>query len=120
MIHYRKNLKIRARKLRKNMTWEERHLWFDFLKELPIRFFRQKPVGDYVLDFYCPKLRLAIDLDGGQHYEPVGLDYDARRTENLEKLGIRVVRYSNRDIHEHFTAVCENILAILAEQAANA
>ena len=77
-----------ARQLRKEMTKEERHLWYDFLRTCPAKFYRQKIVGNYILDFYCDKEKLAIELDGSQHYETSGQEYDQRRTEYLQSLGI--------------------------------
>ena len=92
-----------ARELRKNMTKEEKHLWYDYLKPyrqtFGIAFTRQKVFGNYILDFYCPKAKLAIELDGSQHYEEDALYYDKKRTAYLDKHGIVVLRYTNRDIH---------------------
>lgn len=98
-----------AKKLRKNMTREERHLWYDFLKEYPIRFQRQKIIGKYIADFYCAKAKLVIEIDGSQHYEDVGLVNDEKRTEYLMQYGISVIRISNREIWENFSGVCEKI-----------
>ena len=103
----------RARKLRKEMTKEERHLWYDFLKDYPVKFYKQKIVGSYILDFYCEKARLAIEVDGTQHFEAAGMEYDKARTAYLETLGIRVLRFSNRDINQDFRGVCEAILLAL-------
>ncbi len=96
--------------LRKNMTKEERHLWYDFLKDLPITFHRQKVIGKYIVDFYCAKAKLVIELDGSQHYEEDGLKKDSVRDEFLKDLGLAVVRYSNDDINRNFDGVCEDIL----------
>ena len=95
-----------ARKLRKDMTREERHLWYDFLREYPIRFLRQKVIGSYVVDFYCAAAKLVVELDGAQHYSDYGKSYDAWRSEKLEKDGCKVLRFSNGDIHERFYGVC--------------
>ena len=113
MDKYRNDLKANSQVLRNNMTKEERHLWYDFLCGVKPRFHRQKPIQVYVLDFYCPKLRLAIELDGGQHYEEKNISYDAKRTRSLAKAGIRVLRFSNKDINEHFPEVCGSILAAI-------
>ena len=94
-----------ARALRKSMTREERHLWYDFLRGYSPRFVRQKVVGRYILDFYCDAAGLAIELDGSQHYEAAGQLHDAQRTEYLEGFGIRVLRFSNLDVMQHFDAV---------------
>ena len=98
-----------AKSLRKNMTKQERHLWYDFLKQLPVQFYRQFTIESYIIDFYCPKARLAIEIDGSQHYEDEAVQYDIKRTKALESHGIAVVRYTNRDINERFTAVCDDI-----------
>ena len=99
-----------ARDLRKNMTPWERRLWDDFLREQSPRFLRQKPIGRYIVDFYCPALRLAVELDGGQHYEEEGRISDACRTAELNRLGVRVLRFSNLDVDRNFQGVCEHIL----------
>ena len=88
--------------LRKSMTREERHLRYDFLRGYSPRFVRQKVVGRYILDFYCDAAGLAIELDGSQHYEAAGQMHDAQRTEYLEGFGIRVLRFSNLDVMQHF------------------
>ncbi|WP_455501167.1 endonuclease domain-containing protein [Gemmiger sp.] len=98
-----------ARALRKNMTREERHLWYDFLRGYSPRFVRQKVVGNYILDFYCDAADLAVELDGGQHYEEESRRHDAQRTEYLEELGIKVLRFSNLDVMQHFEGVCRVI-----------
>ena len=103
------NLLQYARQLRKEMTKEERHLWYDFLKDYPVKIYRQKIVGNYILDFYCEKAKLAIELDGSQHYEDAGQDYDQKRTDYLNELGIEVFRVSNLDVHRNFRGVCEAI-----------
>ena len=82
---YNKNNIAIARKLRKDMTREERKLWHECLRKLPIKFYRQKPIGNYIADFYCPKLHLVIELDGSQHYQDKGIVYDTERTKELSK-----------------------------------
>ena len=99
-----------AKTLRKNMTKEERHLWYDFLKNLPITVNRQKVIGNYIVDFYIATAKIVIELDGSQHYENEGIKTDAKRDEFLNSLGIKVLRYSNLDIHQSFESVCQNIL----------
>ena len=98
-----------ARELRRNMTKEERHLWYDFLKTYPIQFKRQYSVGIYFADFYCYQARLIVELDGSQHYEPEESEQDSQRTTFLERQGFTVLRFSNRDIWERFRGVCEAI-----------
>ena len=95
-----------AKELRKNMTKEERHLWYDFLKNYPIRFLRQKVSGRYIADFYCAKANVVIELDGSQHYEDEGFVNDKKRTEYLEQYGIKVIRISNLDVLRNFEGVC--------------
>ena len=103
------SLKPYSQKLRKEMTKEERHLWYDFLKSLPIMINRQKVVGKYILDFYCAKAKTAIELDGSQHFEKEGVDKDVERDAYLKEQGIKVLRYSNYDINRNFEAVCIDI-----------
>ena len=98
-----------SQKLRKNMTKEERHLWYDFLRTYPIQFKRQYTVGCYVVDFYCYEARLVVELDGSQHCEPDAIEYDRRRTEYLQQQGLYVLRLSNRDVTTQFRSVCETI-----------
>ena len=95
-----------ARELRKNMTKEERHLWYDFLKTYSIKFTKQKVLGKYIADFYCAKANLVVELDGSQHYEDEGLINDKNRTEYLKQYGISVIRISNLDVMKNFEGVC--------------
>ena len=99
-----------AKVLRKNMTKEERHLWHDFLKTLPVTVDRQKVIGNYIVDFYIASSKIVIELDGSQHYEHSGMEKDAKRDSFLYDLGIEVLRYSNLDIRQRFERVCEDIL----------
>ena len=110
---YNPKLKQNSQSLRKNMTKEERHLWYDFLKSLPITFNRQKIIGSYIVDFYCADAKLVIELDGGQHFEQEGLLNDKIRDEYLNSQGIRVLRYSNTDINKNFEGVCQDILSFI-------
>ena len=112
---HNKQLVPLAKQLRKEMTKEERHLWYDFLRACPEKFTRQKIVQQYILDFYCDKAKLAVELDGSQHYEAEGIAYDAVRTAALNRLGIRVLRFSNTDVKTNFRGVCEAILQALKE-----
>ena len=104
--HHKKQLQY-ARALRKEMTPEERHLWFDFLRNYPVKIYKQKPIDNYIVDFCCISAKLVIELDGSQHYEDAGKQYDFERTEYLEGLGFLVVRFSNLEINREFRAVCE-------------
>lgn len=99
-----------SRFLRKNMTEEERHLWYDFLKYLPITVNRQKVIGNYIVDFYIASEKVVIEIDGSQHYENKGVILDKKRDENLKRLGMTVLRYSNYDISHNFEGVCSDIL----------
>jgi len=99
-----------AKTLRKNMTKEERNLWYDFLKTLPITINRQKVIGNYIVDFYIASVKIVIELDGSQHYEEKGVENDVKRDEYLNSLGIKVLRYSNLDVNQRFESVCEDIL----------
>ena len=99
-----------AKYLRKNMTREERHLWYDFLKPLPVMVHRQKVIGHYIVDFYIAEAKLVIELDGTQHYQRTGAQHDAQRDTYLHSLGLTVVRYSNADINQRFDAVGQDIL----------
>ena len=102
-----------AKKLRRDMTKEERHLWYDFLKTLPQTFNRQKVIGPYIVDFYCASAKLVIELDGSQHYEEDASTDDRTRDQWLAAQGLTVVRYPNTEIMKHFPAVCEDILRLL-------
>ena len=109
-------LLINARSLRKNMTKEERHLWYDFLRYCRPRFRRQEIVSNYILDFFCHEAKLAVELDGSQHCEPAAVDYDRKRTAHLNALGITLVRYSNLEVRNNFEGVCQHILGLLESQ----
>ena len=98
-----------AKNLRSNMTKEEKHLWYDYLKNYKVRFSRQKILGKYVADFYCAKANLVIELDGSQHYQEKELDYDKARTEYLSKFNIKVVRIPNNEVNKNFDGVCRYI-----------
>ena len=103
-----KNVPI-ARKLRKEMTPWERKLWYCFLKAYPIRFQRQKMIGNYIADFYCASAKLVVELDGGGHYTPEEQKRDMLRTKEIEKYGIQVIRFCNLDVDRHFYEVCSAI-----------
>ena len=103
-------LTANAQKLRKNMTKEERNLWYNFLKELPITINKQKVIGNYIVDFYCASAKIVIELDGSQHFEEQGKRYDEKRDEYLKSLGLTVLRYSNYDVNTNFYGVCTDIM----------
>ncbi|MGN0492628.1 MAG: endonuclease domain-containing protein [Acutalibacteraceae bacterium] len=102
-------LTYNAKTLRKNMTKEERHLWYDFLRSYPVRFLRQKVIDNYIADFYCHEARLIIELDGSQHYEEKGLLKDKIRTEKIESRNFTVIRIPNNAVNNNFGGVCEYI-----------
>ena len=113
---YKKDNIENARELRKNMTDQERKLWFCFLRSFDIRFQRQKCIDNFIADFYCHSARLIIELDGSQHYTDQGKKQDNVRTEVLEKYGIHVLRFSNKDVDENFKGVCRMIDRIIKER----
>ena len=106
---YNSKLISNAKQLRKNMTKEERHLWYDCLKLLPVTVHRQKVLGPYIVDFYIASPKIVIELDGSQHYEPEHQTRDAQRDGYLMENGYRVLRYSNADINYRFREVCDDI-----------
>ena len=98
-----------AKALRTQMTKEERRLWYDYLKGLPVTVNRQKVIGPYIADFYCAKAKGVIEIDGSPHYEDGAMEADAERDAYFRGLGMRVLRYSNREVHQNFSGVCEAI-----------
>lgn len=95
-----------VKELRRKMTKEERHLWYDFLRGYPVKFYRQRCIGPYIADFYCHQAQLVIELDGGQHYTKEGAAADAERTRLLEQYHLHVMRFSNSDVQQNFYGVC--------------
>ena len=102
-----KSLVPYAKDLRRDMTKEEKRLWYDFLRNHPVRFQRQKILGQYIVDFYAASARLVIELDGSQHFEDGGIAYDARRDSYLAEYGLRIIRIPNNEINRNFDGVCE-------------
>ena len=98
-----------AKILRKNMTKEERHLWYDFLKQLPVTVHRQKAIGNYIVDFYIAEAKLVIELDGSQHFEEDGIKRDEARNGYLQAQGLTILRYANSDVNQNFQGVCQDI-----------
>ena len=98
-----------ARRLRREMTPQERKLWYLFLRSYPVKCYKQRIIGPYIVDFYCASAKLVIEIDGSQHYEDAGRTHDVERTAYLNSLGLRVYRYSNADINSRFERVCESI-----------
>ena len=104
---HNKSLVPLAKALRKNMTKEERHLWYCFLRDYPVKFCKQKIFGKYIVDFYSAEAKIVIELDGSQHFEDVGLIKDKERNDYLAKYGLRVIRIPNNELNESFDSVCE-------------
>ena len=98
-----------ARRLRREMTQHERKLWYLFLRKYPVKIYKQRIIGKYIVDFYCASARLVIELDGSQHYEPDGKAYDSNRSAYLAELELEVLRFSNRQIDRYIEGVCEQI-----------
>lgn len=104
-----------AKHLRKSMTDEEKHLWYDFLRTYPVRFIRQKIIDGYIVDFYCAKAKIVIELDGSQHGEEENLLKDSVRDSELLKYDIKVIRIPNYEIWKNFTGVCDHIDSIVKQ-----
>ena len=105
-----------ARRLRKEMTPHERKLWYLFLRTYPVKFYKQRIIDRFIVDFYCASAKLVIEIDGSQHYEESGTNQDLKRTTILESYGLKVIRYSNREIDREFSFVCEDIDRIVHER----
>ncbi len=112
MKPYNTTLVPRSRIMRREMTPAEMHLWLDCLKLLPYKFRRQRPFGRFIVDFYCAELKLVIEVDGDTHFTDQGITYDAERTQHLESMGLRVVRFTNAEVFSNLAAVRENILSM--------
>ena len=102
-------LTLRARELRETMTEQERKLWHLFLKEYNVRFLRQRVLGTFIVDFYCAKAKLVVEIDGSQHFKGNAVAYDKERTALLKGFDLKVIRFTNKEINENFKAVCEKI-----------
>ena len=116
MLPYRKENIPLAKALRKDMTPAERLLWYRFLRGYPVRFQRQKAIGDFIADFYCAKARLVVELDGSQHGTPRQEEADLARTQTLEEMGLLVVRYWNEDVLRYAEGVADDIDRIVRER----
>ena len=103
-----KNYKLltAAKKLRIEMTRHEKHLWYDFLRDYPIKIYKQRIIDNFIADFYCHQAKLIIELDGSQHYTEKGKSHDEERTKILNRYGLHVLRFSNLDIDNNFDGVC--------------
>jgi len=118
MSHINRNFALRdtARMLRKNMTRHEKHLWYDYLTKYPVRWYRQRIIENFIVDFYCSNAKLVVELDGSQHYTEQGLEYDKERSLYLEANGLMVLRFSNDDIDKNFEGVCLEIDRVVKER----
>ena len=108
-----------ARILRRNMTRQEKHLWYDFLRYYPVKIYKQRIIDNFIADFYCHSALLIIELDGSQHYTDQGQAYDEARSEILERYGLHVLRFSNKDIDDNFEGVCYMIDKVINERIKN-
>ena len=106
-----------AKELRRKMTPHERKLWYLFLRNYPIKIYKQRIIGSFIVDFYCHRAKLVIEIDGSQHYEENGIAYDKERSAYLQSLGLKVVRYSNREITWNFKKVCEQLDILLKDRS---
>jgi very-short-patch-repair endonuclease len=114
-LPYSRNVTRIAKKLRNNPTEEENKLWYQYLSGYPVRFLRQKVIECYVLDFYCAKCRLGIEVDGTQHFTEEGLGYDEARTQLLNAYGVTILRFTNEQVRKEFGEVCKRIDAKVKE-----
>ena len=105
-----------ARRLRREMTPHERKLWYLFLRQYPVKIYKQRIIGKFIVDFYCASAKLVIELDGSQHYEPQGVAHDLERSAYLTALGLEVLRFSNQDVDKDFHGVCTQIDRIIQER----
>jgi len=112
---YNKQLVPLAKRLRKEMTKEERHLWYDYLRTHPARFSRRKVLGKYIADFYSARAKLVIELDGSQHYMDGNVETDRERTAFLEGYGLTVIRIPNNEVNRNFRGVCAHIDAAVSQ-----
>ena len=112
---HNKQLVPLAKHLRGKMTKEERHLWYDFLRDYPVRFSRQKVLGKYIADFYSAEAKMVIELDGSQHYEDGNIEQDTERTAFLEGYGLKVIRIPNNEVSRNFRGVCAYIDAAVSQ-----
>jgi len=115
-LKYNKNLISRAKELRKNMTPQERHLWYDFLRHYPIKIYKQRVIDNFIVDFYCHQAKLIIELNGSQHYSEEGLAYDKERSNVLNSYNLKVIRFSNYEVDNNFEELCKTINNIIKYQ----
>ncbi len=117
----KKNDKLlsQARKLRRDMTPQERKLWYLFLRKYPVKVYKQRIIDSFVVDFYCASAKLVIELDGSQHYTDRGQVYDEKRSICFSRYGLEVLRFSNTDVDQRFNEVCEKIHTTIQDRRAD-
>lgn len=106
---YDKKLKSRTNELRKNMTQQEWNLWYFYLRNHRLKWYRQRIIDRFIVDFYCHAAKLVIEIDGKQHYTDQGIVYDTERTQVLQVYGLKVLRYTNQQLVDNFQEVCWDI-----------
>lgn len=116
MIKYDGRLLPRAKELRKEMTPQERKLWYDFLQKYPVKFYKQKIIDGFIVDFFCHSAKLVIEIDGSQHYTEQGMAYDLERSAIIERYGLMVLRFTNTDVNVRFPEVCQKIHVTVEER----
>ena len=119
-MQHNKKLTSLSQELRKNMTKEERQLWYHYLRKHPIRFRRQVTCGQYILDFYCAKAKLAVELDGSQHFDSDAAEKEAVRNQYLKSLGIYVLHIPNNEIWQNLQGVCQQIDILISKRVSEA
>ncbi|MEH2421006.1 MAG: endonuclease domain-containing protein [Nostoc sp.] len=112
-LPYNPKLVERAKELRKNMTPAEKKLWYKYLRNFPFRVLRQRPINHFIVDFYCPTLKTVIEVDGDSHFTDEGQDYDLERTNILEGYDLKIIRFTNSQVLNHFDSVCEQIQRLI-------
>ncbi|AFY52898.1 hypothetical protein Riv7116_0294 [Rivularia sp. PCC 7116] len=112
-LPYNPALVPRAKELRKNMTAAEKKLWYEYLRTFKFRVLRQRPIDYSIVDFYCPTLKLVIEIDGESHFTDIGKEYDQERTERLEGYGLKVIRFTNQQVFNNFEGICEQLNFLL-------
>ena len=112
-LAYNPALIERAKELRKNMTPAEKRLWYEYLRTFNFKFLRQRPIDYFIVDFYCPSLKLVIEVDGDSHFTDEGKEYDQERSLRLEGYGLRIVRFTNQQVLHDFEHVCEVIRSLI-------
>ena len=110
------NMLPRARELRRDMTPQERKLWYLFLRKYPVKIYKQRIINSFIADFYCASAKLVIELDGSQHYSKQGIAYDEQRSTVLEAYGLKVLRFTNLQIDKEFSVVCRMIDQVITER----